>query len=564
MDTSFATVCAIRLGAIAGRALHVLLLVVVALAAGRAAEGHVRSEVAVPMRDGRTLAVDVYLPASTGRWPAILIQTPYDKRRFIPTLVAAPTDALLGNPDYAFLVADWRGFYGSASASVRGYDRGLDGYDLVEWAAAQPWCTGDVGTWGGSALAVIQFRTASQRPPHLRAAVPLVGHMADTYELYYPGGVWQRNKNTFVTGHFGLVGVEDHPLEDGFWALVDATAIQPASIDVPMLHVSGWYDHETEISLASAAAIRTDGGPNARGRQWVLVGPWTHGGIGELQQGQLTYPAAEGEAARQAAGLFDRYLRGIANGWEGRPVFRTFSINDNAWRDTETWPPPAARTQRLYLAPNAALADAPAPNAAPQAYLSDPANPVPTLFGAILTEGWGSQGPGDLRPVEARADVLTFTTPPLGRPLHLEGTPLASVVIECSAVDTDVAVRLTQVDPDGRSVLLVDGIRRASLRSSLSSRQLLAPATPVRVPVKLPPVAVTIPAGHRLRVLVASSNYDRFDVNMQDGSSLSDAPGARPVTAEVRVLLDSANPSWIDLPVVGASQARRHLQRSGH
>lgn len=533
------------------------------VAAARGAEAHARSEVAVPMRDGRTLAVDLYLPAATGRWPAILIQTPYDKRRFVPVLVAPPADALLGNPDYAFVVADWRGFFGSAGASVPGYDRGLDGYDLVEWAAAQAWCTGDVGTWGGSALAVIQFRTASKRPPHLRAAVPQVGHMAESYEGYYPGGVWQRNKNTFVSGHFGLVGVEDHPLEDGFWALVDAAAIQPSAIDVPMLHVSGWYDHETAISLAAAEAIRAGGGPNARGRQWVLVGPWTHGGIGELQQGQLTYPAAEGEAARQAAALFDRYLRGIANGWEGRPAFRTFSLNDDAWRDSGAWPSPAARARRLFLSPSATLADAPAPGAAPVSYLSDPANPVPTLFGAILTEGWGSRGPGDLRPVEARSDVLTFTTPPLGRPLHLEGTPAASVAIECSAVDTDVAVRLTQVYPDGRSVLLVDGIRRASLRSSFSTRQLLVPATPVRVPVELPPVAVTIPAGHRLRVLVASSNFDRFDVNMQDGSSLSDAPGAHAVTAEVRVLLDPANPSWIDIPVVNGSQPRRHLQRSG-
>ncbi|MCU0290458.1 MAG: CocE/NonD family hydrolase [Thermoanaerobaculaceae bacterium] len=552
---------ATRLGSQAAR-VRLLVLTVVLLAAARGASAHARSEVAVPVRDGRALAVDVYLPATTGRWPAVLIQTPYDRRRFVPILIAAPTDALLGNPDYAFVVADWRGFYGSAGASAPGYDRGLDGYDLVEWAAAQPWCTSDVGTWGGSALAVIQFRTASKRPPHLRAAVPQVGHMAESYGGYYPGGVWQRNKNTFVSGHFGLVGVEDHPLEDGFWALVDAAAIQPESIDVPMLHISGWYDHETAISLAGAEAIRAGGGPNARDRQWVLVGPWTHGGIGELQQGQVTYPAAAGEAARQAAAFFDHYLRGIAIGWVERPPFRTVSINDDAWRDAETWPPPAARTRRLYLAPNAALADAPAPGATPLAYLSDPTNPVPTLFGAILTEGWGTKGPGDLRSVEARSDVLTFTTPPLARPLHLEGTPVAGIHIECSAVDTDVAVRLTQVYPDGRSLLLVDGIRRASLRVSFSTRQLLAPATAVLVPVELPPVAVTIPAGHRLRVLVASSNYDRFDVNMQDGSSLSDAPGAHPVTAEIRVLLDPASPSWIDIPVVNGSQPRRHLQRS--
>ncbi len=242
------------------------------------------------------------------------------------------------------MVTDWRGFFASAAAAVPGYDRGLDDYDTVEWIARQPWCDGHVGTWGVSALGVIQFQTAAQRPPHLVACVPIVGHDHDSYGLYYPGGVYARNKNGFVAGHFGGGDiVKAHPLEDGVWDALAAGGVQPGEIDVPMLHISGWYDHETDISLAVAAAVQTGGGPSARGSQKVLIGPWSHSDIGKLQQGELTYPAAEGESSLRAKEFFDFYLRGAANGYGARATFRYFRINDNAWVDAAAWPPPGAQ-----------------------------------------------------------------------------------------------------------------------------------------------------------------------------------------------------------------------------
>jgi predicted acyl esterase len=538
------------------------LLALAALASTLPAAARDRTTVNIPMRDGHALAADVYLPSGSGPWPTILIQTPYNRLQFVPALALSFPDPLFGDTDYAFVVTDWRGYFGSAGAAVPGYDRGLDGYDTVEWIAAQPWSDGDVGTWGASALGVIQFETASKHPPHLRAAVPMVSHIADSYELYYPGGVWARNKNAFVEEHFGLPGVANHPLEDGFWSLVDAAAIQPDAIDVPMLHVSGWYDHETTQSLAAAGAIQSGGGPGARGRQWVLVGPWSHSGLGDLQQGDLTYPAAVDEPARLAVLFFDYYLRGVDNGWTAREPYRTFLINADSWRDASAWPPPVPGPAKLFLTAGGALSPTPPPSdAPPRGYTSDPADPVPTLFGGILIQTNATQGPGDLRPVEARPDMLTYTTPPFDSPLQVEGTVTAHLVVACSAVDTDMAVRLTDVWPDGRSELLVDGIRRVSLRASLASRQFLSPETPYEVDVTIPPVAVLFPPGHSLRVLVASTNYDRFDVNVQDGSSLSDDSGAHPVTADVQILSGAAHPSWIALPVVNERPTRRHLQR---
>ena len=312
--------------------------------------------------------------------------------------------------------------------------------------------------------------------------------------------------------------------------------------------------------VTSAAAVQTGGGPSARGSQKVLIGPWSHSDIGKLQQGELTYPAAEGESSLRAKEFFDFYLRGAANGYGARPTFRYFRINDNAWVDAAAWPPPGAQALPFYLTESRELSPLPPASAiASVTYTSDPSNPVPTLFGAILVDGAATQGPGDLTPIEGRPDVVTFTTAPMAAPLRIEGRPVARLWIQCSAPDTDLAVRMTHVSPDGRSVLIVDGIRRASLRDSFSQRELLQLGTLYLVEVELPSVAVAIPAGDRLRIDVASSNYDRFDVNMQGGSSLSDDPGARATTAQVSVLVNSIFTSEFIVPTVAVHRVRHHL-----
>jgi uncharacterized protein len=546
-----------------GHAVVVTALAGMGLFSATATSARTRQSVTIPMRDGAELAADVYLPGD-GAWPVVLIQTPYGKFRYVASLSGdGGGDALLGSPAYAFVVTDWRGFFGSASAAVPGYDRGLDGYDTVEWIAAQPFSNGEVGTWGASALGVVQFETAAKHPPHLRAAVPEVAHLRNSYELYYPGGVYARNKNTFVGAVFGGDAlIRAHPTDDATWQVLEATGIQGSDIDIPMLFVSGWYDHETDLTLAAAEEVETSGGPDARGRAKVLIGPWSHSHLDEAQQNALSYPAAAGEAGRRALAFFDHYLRGQATGVESWPFVTYFPINDDAWRTAASWPPsPSTTTWRLGA--DGSLGLAPGIGQSVTSWTSDPSSPVPTLFGAILLENTGStQGPGDLTPVETRPDLLTFTTPPLSEPLRIAGRPTARLWITCTAVDTDLAVRLTDVDPAGHSWLLVDGIRRASLRSSLSTRQLLSPGMPAEVEVELPSVAVTIPAGHRLRIDLASSNYDRFDVNLQDGSSFSDAPGSVPTIATIELLLDDDHPAVLDLPLAGEHPVRRRLSRA--
>ncbi|MCC6795184.1 MAG: CocE/NonD family hydrolase [Candidatus Hydrogenedentes bacterium] len=518
------------------------------------AHAHIRQSIAIPMRDTpHTLAADVYLPAASGTWPVVLIQTPYNKNLLAPVFTLEfSDDPLLESPDYAFVVLDWRGFFASAGAAYSGNPtRGEDGYDAVQWIAAQTWCTGNVGTWGASALGNVQMQTAAEHPPALKACVPIVYHYGETYDQYYPGGVYYKSRNDFVLGTFGgsaLVRSNHH--YNTLWQFVESTTGDWSAIDLPMLHVSGWYDHETGITIREMQGVQTNGGPNAQGKQKLIIGPWTHGGIGALAQGELEYPAAEFYSSQAALDLFDHYLRGLNNGYTSRSDVEYFRMNDDQWIESSAWPPTGTTSQLYYLQPDGTLDSAASATPGAIAYTSDPSDPVPTVFGATINSALGEQGPGDLSAVEARPDVTTFTTPPLTAPLTFDGQPSVRLFFECDAVDTDFAVRLTHVYPDSRSMLIVDGIHRASLRNGFETREPLSDGVVYEVEVDLPPVSITIPAGHRLRVLVGPSNYDRFDKNMQDGSDLSDESGAVATTAQVTLHLSQTHPSSLTLPVV--------------
>lgn len=526
------------------------------LAAAQAAwaHSHIRQAIQIPMRDApHALAADAYLPEAAGTWPVILIQTPYNKDLFAPIFVFEfSDDPLLESPDYAFVVLDWRGFFDSAGAAYAGSPtRGEDGYDAVEWIAQQPWCDGTVGTWGASALGTIQVKTAAEQPPHLKGCVPMVYHYREWYDQAYPGGVYARDRNDFVYGLFGgLSLVKAHPLYDTYWQLAETFSGDPANVNVPMLHVTGWYDHEPIQTLREMQAIQTAGGPDARNAQKLLVGPWSHSHVGELVQGELQFPEAEHESSRAALQFFDYYLRGIGNGYESQPTVRYYRINDDRWLQSGQWPPADTQSSVLYLTGSGELSNAvPVAAEATLQYTAGPADPVPTLFGAVL-QGTATQGPGDVQSLHARGDVLVFQTAPLTQPMSIEGQVTARLFVECDAVDTDLALRLTVIHPDGRSILITDGIQRVSLAANPSSRAILSPGTIYDVTVALYPTAATIPAGHRLGLLVAPSNFDRYDVNMQDGSDLSDDAGAVATPATVTFHLDATHPSRVVLPLV--------------
>ncbi len=506
------------------------------------------------MRDGKTLAADVYKPTSTsGPWPVIVVQTPYDRRTWEPIFTYDQnTDPLFKNPNYAWVFVDWRGFFGSANAQYSGCPtRGQDGYDVVEWIAKQSFSNGKVGGWGVSALGTAILATAQEAPPHLVAGVPIQYYWREGYALSYPGGVYYKNRNDSPFGNGYLSA--NHPLYDWWWTQVETTSNPIDQVRIPMLHVAGWYDHMTDTTLGEMQRVQSGGAAGAAGNQKALIGPWSHSHVSDAQQGQLSYPDAATIQASAALEFFDSTMRGIANGYAQRATYRYYQMNEGRLVDSASWPPADASNQTFYLRGDASLTFAtPAANETPRSYVADPANPVPTLFGAVLDDANATVGPGDLRPIESRGDVLSFTTRPLSNPLSISGRPRVRLNVTSTTVDTDIAVRLTQVRADGSSTLIVDSVRRVSLRSGYTTRQMLSPGTVYAVDVDLPSVAITIPSGDRLRLLVAPSNYDRFDKNMQDGSSLSTSSGAVAKSGTVQIVLDSAHPSTVTLPSLAA------------
>jgi len=499
-----------------------------------------------------TLAADLYLPKSgSGPWPVVLIQTPYGKgNSYLQFLTEREHDPLFNSPNYAFVVMDWRGFGTSGSQNMKytGCPSGeQDGYEAVEWIADQSWCHNRmVGTWGASALGNIQMRTAALHPPSLRCAVPMVYHYREWYDQCYPGGVYARNRNDFVYGLFGgLSVIRGLPLKNAAWDSIESGSGDPSLINIPMLHVTGWYDHETAQTIREMQAVQVSGGAGARGKQKLLIGPWAHGLVGARVQNGVEYPSAEFADSVEALAFFDYYLRGIPNNWEGRAAVRFFQTNMDAWGEAAEWPPTGATETAYFLRNDRTLTRyLPQGESTDHSWTANPLDPVPSLCGALVHPSGGqTQGPGDIQSLAARADVIVFATSVLTEPLHIQGDGRMVVWVSSTAIDADVNVRLTQIYPDGRAMLLVEGVRRLSLRNGFAVREWLQAGTAYEAEITLPPLAVTLSPGHRLGVYVSAANFDRFDVNNQDGSDLSDEAGASPIAAALTLHTGELRPS---------------------
>jgi len=485
----------------------------------------VRRAVRIPLADGGALAADVLAPADDARRPAIVVQTPYGREHFRP-------DAVLDDVDgYAFVVVDVRGRHGSRDVPTRpGYDvRRRDGFDTVEWVAAQPFCDGHVGTWGPSALGQQQFRTAEAAPPHLRCAVPIVSGFGWRYGTFHPGGVLREEyARTIDRLGFGAGGlIREHPLDDVAWKFV-ARAAAPERVAVPTLMIGGWYDLHGDELPADFATLVARSAPAVRDAHRLLIGPWTHHFTASSSDAATAaHDAATVGVARAAvAAWFGRWLRGVAA--PPTPRVRYAVLGTDRWETADAWPPASAPTT-LFLAPDGALVDAPpstATSAAPFAVTSvafphDPAAPVPTVGGANLDPALPS-GPRDQRRgVLDHPGVVAFATAPRTTPLALRGAVRATLVVAVTAsdpasptpLDADVHVRLCDVAPDGTATLLADAARRMSLRGSFASRQPVVAGAAYDVELVFPDLAADVAAGHHLLVAVAGSNAPRYEVS---------------------------------------------------
>jgi predicted acyl esterase len=481
-----------------------------------------RLNVSIPMRDGKHLAADVFLPSDEGKFPAIFIHTPYNRQYGgAPLPDALLAHDLLDREHYAYVLVDWRGFFGSKAAGEgkKRPNHGQDGYDVVEWIAAQEWNNGRVGMWGVSAVGAVQYEVAAEKPPHLVCIVPASANLGNPYGQFYHGGVLQRRYVDIMgaAGHVGARLVTAHPTPDDFWRLA-AERIDARRIDLPVLFVTGWYDTNTDLKIGTFQRLRRSA-QRYGSTMKLVIGPWLHTSIGKRAQGALEYPAAEGYADRQSMRFFDYWLRDERkNGWDAEPAVRYFQMGEDRWESAPDWPPATTGPSYYLRAGGRLTLEPPAGDEAPDSFIHDPGDPVPTVGGSLIevrkAELQLPAGPQDLRPkIEARRDVVVYSSDTLTAPVTVRGTVRARLFISSDRRDTDFAVRLADVYPDGRSMLVIDGIQRTRFRESLERPEPMVPGRTHEVTVTLGPTAITFLPGHRIRVIVSSSNSPRFEVN---------------------------------------------------
>lgn len=486
---------------------------------------HELRDVTIPMRDGKSLAAFVRGPKDPAcKLPVVVIQTPYGKDNAkLLWFSGAGTDPLFDSKDYAFVVVDWRGFFGSAAAKVAGAQPfAEDGYDTIEWAGTQPFSTGKVGMWGVSALCVQQFRTAVQKPPHLAAAVPIFCAMNTTYEQYYPGGVLRLEYYNFIGFYFGAGAILAAPYRNATWLLAE-NLLKPQDVTVPMLVVAGWYDLYPKGSFDTWNGLLASSPAAAQHR--LLVGEWIHFAVGGETAGgraltpqELKYVDAAKKVQTDSRDFFDLHLRGQAAGaasaWS--PV-RYVRSGEGTWESGPAWPPAGQTARTLYLAGDGGLsATAPTAGTVTSTYVS--LDPSPTIGGGTL-QGALLHGPQPQNAVVARTDARVFAGPLLTQPLKIRGPLAVSLDVATDRADTDFAARLTDVQVDGGHLLLAEGIRRLKLRGNLGVVAPVDAGVRYTVPISFTSeLAYTFAAGHRVGLIITSSNYPRFDRNPNTGA----------------------------------------------
>jgi uncharacterized protein len=509
---------------------------------------------AIAMSDGVKLATDVYLPEkSQPPYSTILIRTPYGKG---PNKAIAANVAKLG---YATVVQDMRGRFESEGhhAIIFGND-GLggaheDGHDTLKWIAEQKWSDGKVVSYGASAVGIVQNMQAPNAPPALKGQVVSVAFSDYYHQAAYQGGVWRKEllegwlKSTKMED-INLPTFQEHSTYDDFWKKLNAES-HADKVDAPGLFVGGWYDIFLQGTINSFVTIQNQGGPNARGKCFLVITPTAHGPFNE----KVLYPRVANLPINVAApvNLFTHWLKEPQKDVEQLKPVHYYVMGDtedktapgNMWRSADTWPPPSTPTKFYLHADHELKCTAPVGDHQ-LSYKYDPQNPVPTIGGQNLLI---TKGPMDQRTVETRPDVLIFTSEVLTEPLEITGRITASLSISSDCPDTDFAVKLCDVYPDGRSMLVTDGIRRASLRNSYERREPLATGKVYEVDVDLWSTSLIFNKGHRIRIAVSSSNAPRFEPNPNTGDPHPVAGKSRVATNTIH--LSEQHPSFIQLPI---------------
>ncbi len=551
-------------------------------------EIHIEFDQRVPMRDGITLSADIYRPVDSShtsrKYPVILTRTPYMKLNE-RMLDSAKYFAERG---YVFVAMDVRGRGDSDGTFVPYFKEGKDGYDAIEWCASQLWSDGNVGTIGSSYPGCIQWLAALQKPPHLKAMVVRVTPSDPFVEtptglpspitlcwLHYVSGhvnqLMEAVDWEYVYEHLPLITMDvragryneywraniDHPQLDEYW---DPLCYQNQfdQIDVPVLHISGWYDDEQVGTPLNYIGMTTSGATaTSRASQRLLMGPWGHvvntvSKLGDVDFGPQSLIDMRAEELR----WFNRWLKRYTNisvTSEEFPV-RIYVMGANEWRDEREWP--LARTQwtPFYLhssgSANSRFGDGTLSinkpkNEPADTYQYDPAHPVP-----FITDPTSSQigGPDDYSAIERRDDVLVYVTESLQEEVEVTGPVRVDLYASSSALDTDFMAKLVDIWPSGFVQRLCDGMVRARFREGMDRPSLIAPGEIYKFSIDCWNTCQVFKTGHRIGLEISSSAFPKFDRNLNTGVPLGLTKEM--AIAEQRIYHDVKHPSAIVLPII--------------
>jgi uncharacterized protein len=583
---------------LAGTACALAILFQLRPAAAQTAPAGVQVEknVAIPMRDGVTLGADIYRPAAPGKYPVMLSRTPYNKNG------QAKWGNFFAQHGYIAVIVDSRGLNASEGKWSPYVDEGRDGYDTQQWIGKQPWCDGKMGMFGRSYPAYTQVVTAPYRSPYLKAIMPEAAQSSNFEAVWSWNGIyhlalglsWGPQQEAIaekkprpsppwveVMNHLPLkssmdiVGVHSqfvtdtltHETDDSFWKAMSIRD-KYAEMDVPSFHLTGWYDdlvHETIMNFVNMR--KSSRSENARRWQKLLIGPWGHGVRSDPKYGDMDFgPQMLTDLQQLHLHWYDYHLKGVRNGLDKEAPIRIFVMGENKWRDEQEWPLSRAREMRMYLGSaghantrmgDGTLSEKTPSTELPDKYAYDPRYPVPTYGGhgsgggGITRDGaFSIQGPMDQRDTEQRNDVLVYSSEALSQDTEVTGTVTLDLFFSTDVRDTDFFATLSDVYPDGKTILLTEGALRARYRDSLTKTNLLTPNQTYEVKIPLWETSNLFKAGHRIRIHLTSSNFPRFNRNLNSGKAMADETEDDIHVAHQVILHDSTHPSSISLPVI--------------
>lgn len=512
--------------------------------------------VMIPMRDGVSLPTDLYLPHPDAKGlPCILLRSPAGRQAHWKSFAA------MSKLGYVIAIQDTRNVLDTEGKTfpflTDGWVYLQDGYDTVEWLANSPYTNGKIGTWGSSALGITQLLMAPSNPPGLQCQYIIFAASSLYHHGLFPGGQLLKHQAESWLGYYardpGVLSYVCHrPFYHDFWKYLNTLPVAH-KVNTPAIHVAGWYDTFLQGSLDAFMSRQEEGGIGARGKQKLIIGPWAHFWPMSKHFGDFEVPAAGVQPPFDTSPQrwFDYYLKGNDNGIQDLPnvvyyvmgPFDGSPSSGNVWRTANAWPVPAQMTP-FYLTSQKQLAEK-LPASGSLAYQYDPNQPIPTLGGRNL---FLESGPKDQQSIEQRGDILVFTSDVLAEDVEVTGPLSAKIFLTTNQPDTDIVLRFCDVYPDGRSILVSEGVYRVGVMCQQEGKKPYCEGEIVEANVDLWTTSLVFAEGHRIRVSVSSSNYPKYEKNTNVGLIGSYLGQVR--QARNTILTGENYPSHLLLPIV--------------